>query len=207
MAHITGQVSVSCEDYISGKRILSVWPDIISFQQNIINSGPEQIRKHIEELLIHWERLSITPNNGSIILAACAVKVLLLTSGVYMAEIMDYVKNSGSFVSSPNPEEELYRWLCRLLDLTNPKRGVKQQQTWPLIQQVLDMIHEQYHDPSLCLKNISDLFAISPAYFGQLFKTQTGHYFNNYLADVRLNKAVGFLDESKLKVGEIAKKV
>jgi YesN/AraC family two-component response regulator len=59
----------------------------------------------------------------------------------------------------------------------------------------------------ISLKTISYELSVNPAYLGQLFKEETGKYFNDYLTDLRMQKSITFLLKSNKKISEIAEKI
>jgi two-component system response regulator YesN len=59
----------------------------------------------------------------------------------------------------------------------------------------------------LTLKGLAERFYMNPLYLGQLLKKETGESFNDYLARVRVENAVRLLENTNLKVREIAEKV
>lgn len=75
----------------------------------------------------------------------------------------------------------------------------------PRVRDCLSYIHAEYTNPNLCLNGIAERLGISTAYLGQMFKTQTGKYFNDFLCDVRLDAAYRILIESEDSVGDVAR--
>lgn len=74
------------------------------------------------------------------------------------------------------------------------------------IRYAIQVIHESFTDANLSLAVISDKINVNAAYLGQLFHSQTGRYFNQYLCDVRLDAVAILLVESNDAIGEIALK-
>jgi two-component system, response regulator YesN len=62
----------------------------------------------------------------------------------------------------------------------------------------------KYYMQSINLTNVATYVHLNPEYFCRLFKEETGNNFSNYLACVRLNKAVELLKQTDMKVHEIA---
>ncbi|WP_455715824.1 response regulator transcription factor [Anaerosporobacter sp.] len=71
---------------------------------------------------------------------------------------------------------------------------------------VLDYIEHNYERP-LKLETIAPLFGYNSSYFGKLFTQKMGLNFNSYLDQVRIKKATYLLDNTDMKVYEIASKV
>ncbi|WP_334074025.1 response regulator transcription factor [Paenibacillus sp. A14] len=72
------------------------------------------------------------------------------------------------------------------------------------IKRMLDYIERHYNE-NLKLETLSEVFNYSSSYLGQLFKNQTGEYFNTYLDRVRIEKAKELLAQG-MKVYEVAEK-
>ncbi|WP_232282210.1 response regulator transcription factor [Paenibacillus sp. oral taxon 786] len=73
------------------------------------------------------------------------------------------------------------------------------------IRRMLDYIDRHYEE-NLKLETLSEVFNYSSSYLGQLFKNETGEYFNAYLDKVRIEKAKQLLRQG-MKVYEVAEQV
>ncbi|MNP07149.1 HTH-type transcriptional activator Btr [compost metagenome] len=73
------------------------------------------------------------------------------------------------------------------------------------IKRMLEFV-DRHYDENLRLETLAGLFNYSSSYLGQLFKNQTGEYFNAYLDKIRIHKAKELL-ASGMKVYEVAEKV
>lgn len=76
----------------------------------------------------------------------------------------------------------------------------------PLIQRTIEYIINNISG-DLSLKHLSVTFNVNPSYLGQLFKSETGELFTNYLNKIRIEKAIQLLTTSKLNANEIALRV
>ncbi len=101
---------------------------------------------------------------------------------------------------------ELEDWLFALINTISFNISEYDSQMHPHVRHCISIIKKSFNNPELCLKNISDQLNLSSAYMGQLFKTQTGKYFNDFLADVRLDIVYRLLMETDERIGEIAEK-
>ncbi|WP_066191409.1 response regulator transcription factor [Gracilibacillus timonensis] len=63
---------------------------------------------------------------------------------------------------------------------------------------------DQYYGNDISLTTLSDLFHINAAYLSEIFKTQTGKNFSEYLAEVRLKESKKFLEDHHLKIIDVA---
>lgn len=75
-----------------------------------------------------------------------------------------------------------------------------------LVQQMLEVVRKEYY-ADISLKTISTDLKVSPAYLGQLFKKETGKYFNDYLTEVRLMESRRLLLRTDLKIKDIVLRV
>lgn len=72
------------------------------------------------------------------------------------------------------------------------------------IQRAKEWIHQHLGD-QITVKKIADIVYMSPTYFSNLFKAQTGETVLDYVTKCRLKKAKELLEMSDLKVSDISK--
>jgi len=75
-----------------------------------------------------------------------------------------------------------------------------------LLSRSIEAINQNYAD-ELSIKTLAARFYVSPAYLGQLFKEETGQFFNEYITHVRIQAAVKLLLDTNMKIYEITKHV
>ncbi|HZG78909.1 MAG TPA: response regulator [Paenibacillus sp.] len=75
-----------------------------------------------------------------------------------------------------------------------------------LIRRTLEQVNRNY-GAELSLKTLATSLGVSSAYLGQLFREETGKYFNDYLTEVRMKAASSLLLETELKINEIVTRV
>jgi two-component system response regulator YesN len=68
-------------------------------------------------------------------------------------------------------------------------------------------IDAHFAEPSLDLEEVASTARISPGYLSRLLKLETGFSFVDYLARVRINKAVQMMSDPAVKVYEVAEAV
>lgn len=83
----------------------------------------------------------------------------------------------------------------------------KKRRNMQVITNIEKVIREQYIDPNLCLDGIAEQVNLSSNYLGKLFKTATNLSFNDYLNNVRLDKAKELLKETSDSSAEICRLV
>ncbi|PYI53082.1 response regulator transcription factor [Paenibacillus flagellatus] len=74
------------------------------------------------------------------------------------------------------------------------------------VRDIVSHIENRYMD-ELNLKELSKMFYVNAVYLGQLFKKETGEYFNDYMNKVRIRHAAALLTETELSAAEIAERV
>lgn len=85
-------------------------------------------------------------------------------------------------------------------------RGIGGNASESIFDDILDYISRNYSEP-LKLETIAPLFGYNSSYLGKLFTQRTGISFNTYLDQLRVRKATELLDQTDMKVYEIAARV
>lgn len=75
----------------------------------------------------------------------------------------------------------------------------------PCVGAVIKAVRE-FSDKDISLKTLAARLNMSPSYLGNIFKQQTGEYFNDYLTEARLNYAIALIRNTDLKMKEIVEK-
>ena len=83
---------------------------------------------------------------------------------------------------------------------------MKDKSTKGYIGTVEEYLLQNYHK-DIHLKDIAQMLHMNPVYLGQQFKKQFGMYFTEYMHKIRIEKAKLLLENSDLKIYEIAEKV
>ena len=90
-------------------------------------------------------------------------------------------------------------------EMTDAARAKGQEQDISrIVNKVIKLIRERYSE-DLSLSDAADSVGLAPAYLSYLFKRETGKNFVKYLTDWRLEQARRMLDDSSLKIAQIAK--
>lgn len=76
----------------------------------------------------------------------------------------------------------------------------------PMIKAV-GYIQDHYHQSGLSIVDISRFLEMSPSYLSKTFKHEIGETFTEFLTKLRMNKALQLLDDTNLKIYEIAQAV
>ncbi|MBW7453811.1 helix-turn-helix domain-containing protein [Paenibacillus sepulcri] len=73
-------------------------------------------------------------------------------------------------------------------------------------QEVVQMIHDHY-DTDISLESCSNLLNYHPSYIGKVLRQEMGISFSDYLMQYRLNRAKEMLEDTDMKISEIAGKL
>jgi two-component system response regulator YesN len=73
-----------------------------------------------------------------------------------------------------------------------------------VINQIKTYVLDHFEDSSLNIRSVAEHVHISAPYLGRLFKRTMGQSFNEYLNDVRIEKATLLLHNINMKIGDVA---
>ncbi len=76
-----------------------------------------------------------------------------------------------------------------------------------VVEGICRYLERNYHDTSLTLQKIAEVFHMNYSYLSRLFKEEMGVNFSEYLTGIRVGEAKRLLQESDLKIWEIAENV
>ena len=218
--------SLLCHSYEAARRYLAVLPMIcapIIFCEDYFYSGepepPVKLALQKLKLQIHEKNLQAALVQANSILdtgdSNNQKKLIAISIAAHIIEAMDtggserhtaYLLQVLMKYRTLHANFELEDWLNALINTISYNINEYDNQMHPHVRHCIAIIKTSSANPDLCLKNLSDHMNLSPAYLGQLFKAQTGKYFNDYLADVRLDSVYRMLMETDARIGEIAEK-
>ncbi|MGN6711204.1 response regulator [Anaerocolumna jejuensis] len=103
--------------------------------------------------------------------------------------------------------EQLKNWIINILKGMNElmlKQNIPEKRD--VVEEVKKYLSKNFAS-DIKLTDISEKFFINPFYFSQLFKKRTGDTYQNYLTNLRINRAKKLLEETDLKIFEICEMV
>ena len=132
-------------------------------------------------------------------------------------ELFDYAQRSidlgvKKFLVKPTSAREITQVLEKIeqeLDITSfhNKRGAHYQGSSNLlVTRAEEFINLNYRS-KFTLKDVADSLYVSSNYLSNLFKAQTGSRFSDYVTEVRLEKSIGYLQDVRYTVAQIAEMV
>jgi two-component system response regulator YesN len=77
----------------------------------------------------------------------------------------------------------------------------------PIVILTKKMMDHNFHNPDLSLQEVADRVQVSPTYLSKQLKKELGVSFIDYLTEVRIKKAIQFMNDPSAKVYEIAEMV
>lgn len=77
----------------------------------------------------------------------------------------------------------------------------------PWLDRAIDFMKKNYGDSALTIEQIAEQAGLSTSRFSVLFRQETGQTVNDYLTEIRISQAIYLLENSSLKIYEIADRV
>ena len=100
--------------------------------------------------------------------------------------------------------QEIFAFIGELLEVisNNLKKEVKVD-----INIIKKYVDTHYHESTLGIEYIADIFGASSKYLSRKFKEETGMTFTNYLTVCRINQAKNILVQTNLSINEIGQQI
>ena len=103
---------------------------------------------------------------------------------------------------------EAEKWLTQMsLEISQMIEETRKNSRSMITMRAKEFMLENYGDEELTVEKVSSILHVSPNYFSTLFKKEMQVSFISYLTEIRMKKAVEFLDMTDDKSYMIAEKV
>jgi two-component system, response regulator YesN len=99
--------------------------------------------------------------------------------------------------------EYIYNFFEKIIQVINQKRNNKDER---IVKTVIKLIKERYMT-GISLKTIAAEVYLSPNYLGHIFKKYMGKTFNDYLCEIRMEKAKELLKDTNKKISKVAEEI
>ncbi len=77
----------------------------------------------------------------------------------------------------------------------------------PIVMLARKYVDQSFAEPNLTLQDVADHVRVSPTYLSKLLKKEVGLSFIDYITEIRIRKAMLYMNDPNYKVYEIAEKV
>lgn len=162
---------------------------IIGLQLMDSNTTPESLRRFFHSVQIsayRWVERVITAYGDASLL-----------SGANLVNSMSSSSNTAKGV------ESLFKQLNELMQMY---RESVEQEGIPYIKRSIAYIHDHL-DKELTLQQVAKHVHLNPNHFSEVFKRETGQTYIEFVTRTRMDRAKRLLDESPIKVSEVAGRV
>lgn len=109
------------------------------------------------------------------------------------------VTEQEKVLSGINEVKDIYN---KLVYKINEKTQCK-----PVVLLTMKYINKNYHVNDLNLQSVADQFNVSSSYLSKLIKQEIGISFSDYITNIRIKKAICFMEDPKMKIYEVAESV
>lgn len=109
------------------------------------------------------------------------------------------VTEQEKILNGINEVKDIYN---KLVDKINEKTQCK-----PVVLLTMKYINKNYHVNDLNLQSVADQFNVSSSYLSKLIKQEIGISFSDYITNIRIKKAICFMEDPKMKIYEVAESV
>ncbi len=133
---------------------------------------------------------------------------LVQTYGLRDLEVYRELEAEMNAFNTPASINAFKEWLIeKSIKISNQIKKERVNSSTLLVDKAKEYVEENYSDFELTVENLSNELHVSPTYFSTIFKRETGSNFIAYLTEVRLQKAIEFLNTTDDKSYIIAEKV
>ncbi|UFU00785.1 response regulator [Radiobacillus kanasensis] len=205
------RIAVEEQVVTATEKILQVSPDLEwlkeqedTFNEFIFQSNSKGLEEQTEKVFQHFLAEQYTLQQAKHVLETIIQHVvsrfdplfdrdILVNDFTFTREVNVHVYNSFRLL-----EEVFIQDLMKVVHLLQRKDN----KLW-MIERAEHYIHS-YYASDIKAHEVADVIHLSPNYFSSLFKQKTGKNFNEYLNELRVEKAKVLLEETPLKINEIA---
>ena len=106
------------------------------------------------------------------------------------------------FPSEKSPASGYIHYVEEFTNLYYQISNNLKQSIYPCVDAVIKAVQE-FNDKDISLKTMAIKLNMSPSYLGNIFRQQTGLYFNDYLTEARLKYAAHLIEHTDMKMKDI----
>lgn len=176
-----------------------------------IKFGTEKdIHSAIEFLFVEISEIKTSFSDYQIYLIEILAAIIKMSKDLKLDFLLSLNPNYNIFVEifKFNTIGEVKEWFEKICVKLMKSIGYRRKNSGKiLVDKAKEYIKENYTDSELCLNKVSSFIHISPNYFGNIFKNETGETFVNYLLQLRMETAKDILCSTNYKNCQIAERV
>ncbi len=177
-----------------------------SWKEMIKENGIDQAEQALDPILTFMNDNRIRDIEAVKYVSLQMVEFVGAALGIHPETGLDSFHTHKAEIEKLSSFQSLQEYVKQKINAAVSEHQVKSNEYSHSISKAVAYINKYYMQP-VNLTNIAAYVHLNPEYFCRLFKEETGNNFSNYLASVRLKKAVELLKGSDLKVREIAEVV
>lgn len=126
--------------------------------------------------------------------------------GIELLPLADKKEFFWEIISKAETLSEIEAYLLEKIDVYFKALEEKESRN-SIVYSVMKYIQENYHQVNLSIKNLSDYAYLTPNYLCLLFKKEVGKTINQYITEIRMEKAKELLKNRKVKLYEVSNSV
>jgi two-component system response regulator YesN len=174
-----------------------------SLKEGNIHQTSNVAEKYIQLYVLNTSFQKILNDILPLILSLIQV---MIESGRITDALPDSITMQLSQYKALHSRDTLKKWLSQTIEEAVKVIRERKGTLHLLVHHTLEQVNKHYAS-ELSLKTLASSFNVSSAYLGQLFREETGKYFNDYLTQVRLQASRILLLETDLKINEIVQRI
>ena len=173
---------------------------IEDFRQVIRTNDLPRILASLQQLQQDMEAQTLAEDEA---ICICANVLHILSDSALAGRLADNLPNAYIIVSTESPE--LLKLLTPVIQelQTMVAEHTEIRQEPPLVEQMLDYLTANYRNADFSLQQMAFDFRLTPAMLSRYFKNHYGRNINDYLNDMKMERARKLLLETTLSVYEV----
>ncbi len=176
---------------------------------SILSYDSKDVEKFFENLfnkIIHSKHIPSEQLNGFLLEIIAVLLRIVRENDLLITKLFDSYEYLYKRLFNQISVLKSVLWLEHLSNLIILKLKSNESKNEKLVSKLLDHIKKNYSEP-MSLKTLSSRFNRSAGYLGQLIKKETGVCFNDYINQMRIEKARELLKNTSMNARQISEKV
>jgi AraC-like DNA-binding protein len=210
---VYGDKCIISIDMIENKRVSKHidlhFEKIKNFTEQIRNSNIEVVENKFNVLLNELKTLEYNDMMLSLVYLTNSVKNLVYELNMTNKEPINIssILSSSEVFEIETVDEFNGKFIELLKEIVNREVAMGNKRYMMTVETIKEIIETNYQDVNLSTVGIAKMIRISPSTISRIFKVHTSVSILEYINTTRLNKAVEWMENSKLSIGEIMFKV